>query len=100
MVYEVLAPVSEQRPQTVQAAQPLADLAGKRIGFVWDQLFDGDLVFAAIGRELGGRIAGMEFVGHEEFGDIHGADERQVVAELPEKLVKHRIDAVVAGVGA
>ena len=99
-MYEVVSPVTAQRPQTVQAAAPLADLTRKRIGFVWDQLFDGDLVFAAIAEELACRVGGIEFVGHEEFGDIHGADEQQVVADLPEKLVKHRIDAVVAGVGA
>ena len=99
-MYDVVSPVTAQRPQTVQAAAPLPDLGSKRIGFVWDQLFDGDLVFAAIAEELGGRVEGIEFVGHEEFGDIHGADEQQVVAELPEKLAKHRIDAVVAGVGA
>src|SRR5687767_5224151 len=99
-VFEVVSPITPQRQDTVQPAPPLPELTGKRIGFVWDMLFDGDTVFAAIADELASRVDGIEFVGYETFGDIHGPDEKQVVADLPDRLREHRIDAVIAGVGA
>ena len=100
VTYEVVSPITTQRQQAAAAAPPLSDLGGKRIGFVWDMLFDGDLVFAAIADELASRFTGIEFVGYETFGDIHGADEVQVLEELPDRLRAQRIDAMVAGVGA
>ena len=33
------------------------------------------------------------------FGNIHGADELEVVRRLPELLRQHRVDAVICGVG-
>src|SRR5688572_2828673 len=99
-MYEVVSPVTPSQPHTLRAATPLQDLTGKRIGFVWDLLFDGDLVFDAIADELRSRVDGVEFVGYQAFGDIHGPDEVQVVDELPARLVHHRIDALIAGVGA
>ena len=100
VTYEVVSPITAQRQTEAAAAPPLPGLDGKRIGFVWDMLFDGDLVFTAIADELASRFQGMEFVGYETFGDIHGADEVLVLEELPDRLRAHRIDAVVAGVGA
>jgi hypothetical protein len=42
----------------------------------------------------------MEFVGHESFGDIHGAEEVSVLEALPDRLQQQRVDALVVGVGA
>jgi hypothetical protein len=39
-------------------------------------------------------------VGHEHFGDIHGAEERRCLEELPGRLQRHRVDALVVGIGA
>ena len=99
-VFEVVAPLGVQRVDKVGFAAPLPDLSGKRIGFLWDNLFQGDLCFASISEALARRYQGMEFVGYENFGDIHGRDERAVLEELPERLRQHRIDAAVVGVGA
>ena len=99
-VYEVVAPVGAQQAADLQAAKPLPELAGRRIGFVWDLLFSGDLVFDAIAAELAERHPEIEFVGYQRFGDIHGGDEKAVLERLPELLRQERIDAVVAGVGA
>jgi hypothetical protein len=84
----------------LRPAPALADLAGARVAFVWDLLFDGDIVFDAIAAELDKTYGSMEFVGFEEFGDIHGGEEHRVLAELPDRLRRHTVDAVVAGVGA
>jgi hypothetical protein len=98
--YEVVSPIGAQRKNHIDPAPPLPDLANKRVGFVWDLLFSGDHVFASISDELAKRYDGMEFVGYEHFGDIHGADERKVIEELPDRLHQLRIDALIAGVGA
>jgi hypothetical protein len=99
-VFAVVEPVGPQRLAPLAAAAGLADLTGARIGFIWDSLFDGDLIYAAIAEELSSRFDGMTFVGHEVFGDIHGHAEKQVVAELPTRLRDEEVDAVVVGIGA
>jgi hypothetical protein len=99
-VYEVVSPIGTQRKSQVDPAPGFPDLSGKRVAFVWDLLFSGDLVWDTISKELANRYDGMEFVGYQEFGDIHGADERQVIAQLPDRLHQLRIDALLAGVGA
>jgi hypothetical protein len=98
--YDVLSPVGDQFTQEFRSAESLTDLSGKRVAFLWDLLFKGDFVFDVISEQLAGRHEGMAFVGHEVFGDIHGADEHAVLANLPELFRTHRIDAVVVGVGA
>ena len=99
-IYEVTSPLGRQRLDELQFATPLAGLEGKKIAFVWDMMFEGDKCFAAIADELAQRYDGMEFVGHEEFGDIHGLDEKGVLDALPGRLREHEIDGVVVGVGA
>lgn len=99
-VFAVVEPVGPQRLAPLVAATGLADLAGTRIGFVWDSLFDGDLIYAAIAEELSARYGEIGFVGHEVFGDIHGHAEKQVLDEIPARLRDEGVDAVVAGIGA
>ncbi len=65
---------------------------------MWNQLFSGHLVFEAIANELGRSFSAMEFIGHEEFGDIHGAEKR-VLEALPGRLQQHRVDGLVVVVG-
>jgi hypothetical protein len=98
--FDVLAPVGGQFTQEFRSAEPVADLSGKRIAFLWDLLFKGDFVFDVISKELAVTYPGMEFVDHETFGDIHGGDEHSVLAALPDLFRTHRIDAAVVGVGA
>jgi hypothetical protein len=98
--FEVVAPMGEQLTEAFQPAPALAELSGKRIGFLWDLLFKGDFVYDEMADEMTGTHDGMTFVGFETFGDIHGGDEHQVMADLPGLLRQHRIDAAVVGVGA
>ena len=48
-------------------------------------------------QELGRRWRGLRFVDYEVFGSTHGSDERKVLAELPERLRAHGVDAVISG---
>jgi hypothetical protein len=97
MTYDVVWPKSPSGVQRMALAPRLGDLAGKRIAFLWDYLFRGEEIFAALGAELTSR--GAQVVNYDEFGNIHGPDERTIVANLPETLARHRIDAVVVGNG-
>ena len=62
------------------------------------------MVVACLGFFPAAKIPSFPFflaaLGYEAFGDIHGADEVQVLEELPDRLRAQRIDAMVAGVGA
>jgi hypothetical protein len=99
-VFEVVIPFGRQRQPALLPAEALNQLSHKRVGFVWDQLFSGDLIFDAIAAELGHSFDGMEFVAYDQFGDIHGADEKRVLEALPSRLQQHRVDALVVGIGA
>ncbi len=103
MTQEALYAVHWPRgPRTVSAepvAPRLASLAGKTVAFLWDYLFRGDQIFAIVQRELQQRFPGIHFIGHEEFGSTHGADEREVLEQLPAKLKSLGVDAVISGMG-
>ncbi len=97
-VYEVVWPKSALGVQRRRLPDRLASLEGARIGFVWDYLFRGEELFPVIGAELQRRF-GVEVVGYDTFGNIHGPDEHALVHALPHVLDEHRIDAVVVGNG-
>lgn len=79
---------------------PLRDLNGKTIGLLWDWEFRGDLVFEMICRELKTLYPDVSFVDYTKFGNIHGADEREVVAGLPKRLKEFGCHGVLVGVGS
>ena len=56
-------------------------------------------MISEVARERHGEVG---FVGWEEFGNFHAsaAEERRVLEALPELLRTHRVDLVVAAVGA
>lgn len=99
-IFEVVIPIGRQRQPGLEPSAAINGLAHKRVGFVWDQLFSGDLIFDTIADELGRSFEGLEFIGYEQFGDIHGADEKRVLEALPELLQQHRVNGLVVGIGA
>jgi hypothetical protein len=98
--YEVFVPVGRSTATVSDSVAGLGDLNLKRIAFVWDLLFSGDLMMEVIEDELRQRWPSVSFVSHENFENIHGVDEERVVAELPAKLKDLQVDAAVVGVGA
>jgi hypothetical protein len=97
--WEVVWPLGHQHTDTVAIPARLESLEGKVVAELWDWMYEGDRAFPIIESELAARFPGVRFVSYEVFGDIHGADELEVVAKLPELLRKHQVDAVIAGVG-
>ena len=97
--YDVVWPRSPRGVQRRRRADRLDSLDGKRVAFLWDHVFRGDELFPVLGSELTERFDGIEIVGYEEFGNLHGADELERVGRLPDDLRTRGVDAVVSGMG-
>ena len=63
-------------------------------------MFRGELIYPLVRRELSQRFPGVRFVGHEAFGNTHGANQVELVKRLPEMLRLHGCDVVISGIGA
>jgi hypothetical protein len=98
--YDVVSPLGRHAHRALKRPPALAGLDGRRIAFVWDEIFRGDEMFAVIEKELSARWPTVEFVGHRHFGNPEQRDGAAVVAALPDRLRERRVDAVIAGVGA
>ena len=96
-IYRVVWPRGARTVQASNVAPRLSTLEGKTIGQLWDDLFRGDEIFPILEEELGRRFPGVRFVRYDTFGSTHGRHEGKVLAELPEMLRRHQVDAVISG---
>ncbi len=69
------------------------------MAFLWDYLFRGDELFPVLDKELRNRFADIDIVDYTEFGNLHGADEKEKVAALGDELRRRQVDAVVSAMG-
>ncbi len=97
--YDVVWPRSPRGVQHRRRAPRLDTLTGKRVAFLWDYLFRGDELFPVLAQQLEARFPGIEIVDYVEFGNLHGSDEKERVARLPDDLRSRGVDAVVSGMG-
>lgn len=97
--YEVVWPRSPRGVQQRRRADRLNAIDGACIAFLWDYVFRGDELFPVLADELHARFADVEIVDYHEFGNLHGADEKERVARLPDDLRTRGVDAVVSGMG-
>jgi hypothetical protein len=100
--YDVVWPLGRSRVEEVAPSERLADLSGKTVAFIWDYLFKGPEMFEAVKAQLSAAFPGVRYIDYQVFGNIHGSDaeEKTNLSALPERLRKHRVDAVVLAVGA
>ena len=98
-LYEVVWPSGKRIEAGAKLAKRLDTLEGKVVAELWDWIFKGDVLFEVFEQEMSKRYPGIQFVSWREFGEIHGADEAEVLAALPEKLKQFNVDAVICGVG-
>ena len=98
--YEALWPRSPRQSKVKPLAKRLDTLEGKTIAQVWDFVFRGDEVFAALEEGLKDRYPNIRWVSYKEFGSTHGSKEREIVAALPGKFKELGVDAVISGMGA
>lgn len=101
--FEAVWPLGRRVLGEVEAHERPSELAGRTVAYLWDELFRGPEMFEVISEVARERHGGdVGFVSWEEFGNFHAsaAQERAVLEALPEKLRAHRVDLVVAAVGA
>ena len=96
-IYRVVWPRGVQTAVMTDLAARLDTLEGKTIGQLWDDLFRGDEIFPLLREELARRFPGLRFVDYRVFGSTHGGEEHRTMAELPDKLREHGVDAVISG---
>ncbi len=97
--YDVVWPRSPRGIQQHRRAPRLDTLNGKRVAFLWDYLFRGDELFPVLADQLQARFPTVEIIDYTEFGNLHGADEKERVGRLPDDLRSRGVDAVVSGMG-
>ena len=89
--YEVVWPLGPVVTEAFTPAPRLPDLSGKTIGQLSLGAFRADDMFALLREDLSGRYPGIKFVDASVLGVMHGKDEPEVIAALPEKLkAQHR----------
>lgn len=101
--YEALWPLAPREAGDVPEHERADTLSGRRVAYLWDELFRGPEMFDVITATARERFGDdVTFVGWEEFGNFHAsaAEERRVLDALPGLLRSHRVDLVVAAVGA
>ena len=98
--YDVVWPLGKSHWDTRAITDRIGDLNGKTIGEVWDRVFRGEEIFPAIRAAMQKRFPGIRFVDYDQFGDTHGTSQNKVLADLPALFAKHKVDAVISGVGA
>lgn len=97
---DVVWPLGKSAYATVAPRSRLADLNGKTIGLLWNRVFRGEDIFPAVREALKERFPDIRFVDYTQFGSTHGANQNEVLDELPELFEKYGCDAVVSGIGA
>jgi len=97
--YAALWPRGPRQAKVKSLAKRLDTLDGKTVAWVWDYVFRGNEVFEQLEASLRERYPGVKFLHWDLFGNTHGSDERNVVANLPQKLRELGADAVVSGMG-
>lgn len=97
--FEVVWPRGQRIDSGARLAKRLETLEGKVVAELWDWIFKGDILFDVWEQELAKRYPGIKFISWKEFGEIHGANEKEVLASLPEKFKQFGVDAAIVGVG-
>ncbi|MFK7895361.1 MAG: hypothetical protein AB8G23_05975 [Myxococcota bacterium] len=97
--YDVVWPRGKQRQKLQDPAPRLPDLNGKTVAFLWNYVFRGEEIFPLLEQELRRRYPDVKFLGADHFGNTHGSEEREVLADLPARLKEFGVDAVISGNG-
>ena len=98
--YEVVWPLGKSAYQTRAPNARIDDLSGKVVGELWDFLFRGEDIFPIVREELSKRFPGIRFVTYDTFGNVHGPQQRELIADVPKLLKQHGCNAVISAIGA
>jgi hypothetical protein len=97
--YDVVVPYGRSTSSGARLAKRPESLEGKVVVQLWDRIFKGDIMFAALEAELPKRYPGIQFVSWREFDNFHGAGEAEVLASLPSRFEDLGVDALICGSG-
>jgi hypothetical protein len=97
--HRVVWPRARRMVERRALASRLQLLDGKTIAFLWDSVFRGDEIFPILEDALRRRFPGTKYLAWDVFGSIFGGAERRTLAELPDRLRRLGVDAVVSAVG-
>lgn len=95
-LYEVVWPCGERKQKLRPLAKRLETLNGKTIAQLWDYLFAGDEVFAALEERLRAQFPEVRFVSWREFGSTHAVNEKELLASLPQRFRELGVDAAIS----
>ena len=98
--YDVVWPLGRKAFPESATQDRVANLSGKTVAEFWDYLFRGEDIFPILRQRLSERFPGIRFVTYETFGNLHGPQQRELVARVPDLLKKHKVDAVISALGA
>ena len=98
--YEVVWPLGRSVTEAFAPSSRLPDLSGKTIAQLSLGSFRSDDMFGRLREHMSTRFPDIKFVDASVFGRIHGRDEFEVIAALPDKLRAHGVDAAISAVGA
>jgi hypothetical protein len=100
--FDVVWPLGHRVLGDVERHERPSSLTGRTVAYLWDELFRGPEMFEVISEVARERHGDVSFVDWTEFGNFHASadEERRVLTALPELLRAHRVDLVVAAVGA
>jgi hypothetical protein len=94
--YEVVWPRAERRLKMRPLARRLDTLNGKTVAQLWDFLFAGDEVFAALEDKLREQYPDVKFISWREFGSTHSVNEKELLASLPQRFRELGVDAAIS----
>ena len=101
--FEVVWPLGKQVvPSDTSQGEPAndkLDLNKATVGFLWNYTRKGDEMFGIMKERLRDEYPGISFVEFDKFGNIHGANESEVVAALPQLLHDYKVDVTLVGIG-
>ena len=94
--YQVVWPSGERKLKLRPLAKRLDTLNGKTVAQLWDYLFAGDEVFAALEDELRDEYPDLKWVSWREFGSTHAVNEKELLASLPQRFRELGVDAAIS----
>lgn len=77
-----------------------SDLNQAVVGLLWDYMFRGDDIFSYIKDALTERHPGIRFIDYQVFGDLHGKQQEELAAAIPDRLREHGANAAISGIAA
>ena len=103
MTYKVISPEGLPLGATGSVSRPLDDLSGKTIGEVYNNHFNGELMFETYRRLFKERYPGIRIVPFNEFPIVYvggdAASQKRVAKEVARIAREKGCDAVISGNG-